>query len=533
MEYKASNCPYQKYFPSPERNFNTLQDLSCLFLKKDLTECLKILCALNSRKQVIKFKHNSNIFKESTIRNTQTMEILSNIPILTSKIISTCNYCKMLDQKQSTENIIFQISMIHFNESYKIRKCKRNKIIAYLIRQNILDLFKLFIILMQKFVNKEIIYIRSQLQFEQEVFSLVICKNPIKTFRISNNVAFLYLGFTPINCAASVILCSTLKENRFIKDFSLIKCNIGPEEIKILSVAFKKNSTIKKLSLEGNQIRDKGAEFISDVIKCNVSITWITLCKNEIGKSGIKFISNCLRFNDSIISLNLSDNNIGNLGTIFLSKALTANRALTLLDISGNKIESIGTKFLSCGMENWSIAKLDLSLNQIEDSGSKHLSKALRLNHSLTFLKLYQNKIEEIGSEFLSRMLKVNNSITEFNMSDNTLIAQSFFTSIEKNTSLLSLDLSNTGLNSDAANFISEYLRENQTLRSLDLKNNSGLHKEGVKVISECILNNNTLLHISFEQMDRGYERLLPEAMRKIKSNKLESKLRKNMDENY
>ena len=82
--------------------------------------------------------------------------------------------------------------------------------------------------------------------------------------------------------------------------------------------------------------------------------------------------------------------------------------------MSGNNIDESGACHLSKALKvNGTLTTLNVSANDIGDSGAAHLSQALKVNGTLCSLNVTCNNIGVKGARLLSKALKVNRTLTD------------------------------------------------------------------------------------------------------------------------
>ena len=157
---------------------------------------------------------------------------------------------------------------------------------------------------------------------------------------------------------------------------------------------------------------------------------------------------------------------------------------------------------------NRSLTHLDLSRNvQISDSGARCIFEGLQHNTTLVNLNLSQTGVsvsDPDTARSLTKMLQVNKSLTHLDLSKNTLSdsgAHSIFEGLRYNTSLVNLTLSNTGiavLNMDTARSLTKMLQVNKSLTHLDLSNHDlSYAHQMIMCIFEGLKHNSTLRYLN------------------------------------
>ena len=130
---------------------------------------------------------------------------------------------------------------------------------------------------------------------------------------------------------------------------------------------------------------------------------------------------------------------------------------------------------------NKSLTHLDLSSNRSLSLEAHCFFKGLQYNTSLVDLNLSQTGITATDPDTatsLIKMLQVNKSLTHLDLSSNrslSLEAHCFFKGLQYNTSLVDLNLSQTGITAtdpDTATSLIKMLQVNKPLTHLDLSSN-------------------------------------------------------------
>ena len=126
---------------------------------------------------------------------------------------------------------------------------------------------------------------------------------------------------------------------------------------------------------------------------------------------------------------------------------------------------------------NKSIKHLDLSNNsRLSDSGARCIFEGLQYNTTLVNLNLSQTGIALDTARSLTEILQINKSLTHLDLSKNPLSdsgARYIFESLQYNTTLVNLNLSHTGITADpdTARSLTKMLQVNKSLKHLDFSN--------------------------------------------------------------
>ena len=233
---------------------------------------------------------------------------------------------------------------------------------------------------------------------------------------------------------------------------------------------------------------------IKKMLQKNRALRRLDLSGNErFTDSGAHCVFVGLRHNSTLVDLNLRKTGITASNSDVrraLTKLLQVNKKLKGLNLSGN--------------------------NQFSHSGVRCIFEGLRTNSNLTHLRLKSMNIKPLSFTLrtLAELLKTNKSITYLNLSGNAILSEEFarciFESLQHNTSLVTLDLSRTAidsvnyeitiLRSSMASSVYNMLKKNRSLTTLKLSGNcyTCLY---VSKIFRGLRYNTTLRHLDLSKM--------------------------------
>ncbi|XP_054915416.1 leucine-rich repeat-containing protein 34-like isoform X1 [Poeciliopsis prolifica] len=186
-----------------------------------------------------------------------------------------------------------------------------------------------------------------------------------------------------------------------------------------------------------------------------------------------------------------------------LSKCLLNYPTLTGLDMGYHNISDEGAAYLAKLLEaqDMMLRSLDLTFNNIETNGAEVLASSLQGNSSLLSLRLSGNKIGRNGGLKLAGMLRVNMTLQELELGECDLEMHSMIdlsTALKNNTTLRSVDMSRALLFSlleEWAVHFSKMLPVNSTLVELHL-GKMGLTDTGMERLSEGLKLNHRLRYL-------------------------------------
>lgn len=187
---------------------------------------------------------------------------------------------------------------------------------------------------------------------------------------------------------------------------------------------------------------------------------------------------------------------------------LAANPSVTLIldSVKANQtdsslridINSIAARSLAKAMwVNDNIICLDLSSNQLNDKAGKYIARILNRNNNLRKMELDNN---HFGGETLTAFgesLRINTSLTYLSLDSNPLMAspnalngfEDFALAIKGNTTLTSVNLFRTGINSKGGRALAAAMAENKTLLFCDIAHNN-MDMCDTKSVAESLDNN-------------------------------------------
>lgn len=141
------------------------------------------------------------------------------------------------------------------------------------------------------------------------------------------------------------------------------------------------------------------------------------------------------------------------------------------------------------------LVTLDLKSNDIRQ-GVSYIAQVLKRNRTLRVLNLSDNKIEPAGLVALAEALKYNSTLETLDLSSNPCCGPSLEgiaalrTSFTVNRSLKRLFLANTGLTTEGAIDLAEFIPENRSLLHLDITNNPNVGAAGMMAVASGLKSN-------------------------------------------
>ena len=169
--------------------------------------------------------------------------------------------------------------------------------------------------------------------------------------------------------------------------------------------------------------------------------------------------------------------------------------ALVCLNLSKTGFQYATQALTTMLQVNKTFTHLDLSKNwNFSDSGAFCVFQGLRYNNTLVHLNLSNVglKGKEDTAQALTTMLRVNKTLAHLNFSGNWQFSDSgancIFQGLQRNTSLVHMNLSNTGLvaTEDTAQALTTMLQVNKTIKYLDVSVNWTFSDAGAPESENC-----------------------------------------------
>ncbi|KAI8339419.1 hypothetical protein BC941DRAFT_420440 [Chlamydoabsidia padenii] len=307
--------------------------------------------------------------------------------------------------------------------------------------------------------------------------------------------------------ALKVILHSLLVVNHLqyldLTDNKKIQAN----GFKYISIFIKNASHLDTLDLTGTNPDKKSMQYLSQAL----SSTTLETLNGGIGYSKLKrlIMDNC----------NLKQPQLESLGNAIRKSSIS------YLSLRGNRINQQGAICIGVMLRNYDddnvsnsatskihrLQHLILDNNDIRQ-GVQYIAQALRRNQSLRSLSMVDCKLDAECCVSVAESLKYNQSLEMLNISSNPLCTgqqlegiNSLKQSLYCNHSLSDLALAGTGIGSEGAVALAEFLPENNSLCRFDLSCNPDIDLAGFLALLSGLRLNSTLvfLDLSIPTNDR------------------------------
>ncbi|KAF9925410.1 hypothetical protein FBU30_004793 [Linnemannia zychae] len=313
----------------------------------------------------------------------------------------------------------------------------------------------------------------------------------------------------------------SLQDNKRIKSLGF----------KYISVFVKKTKALKCLNISGIPMDKKSVEFLAHALKIGRLGFGSRLEELRMDRCGLRgnlleTIAPAIR-ESNLRSVSLRSNRIGAAGGVWIGVMMRD------YDDQPNKVipinnEEQGFKRVFPGIVNPELLKrtrgiesLDVSDNDLRQ-GADYIAQILRRNMSLKSLILANNNLDSARLVILADALKLNIGLEALDLSNNRVCGpaatgmNALTQKLVYNKTLTKLSLSNTGLQSEGAIILAEFLPETRSLVQLDLTGNEMVDIAGVMALSVSIRMNKsiTCLDMNVPPNDAEFARLSRDILR-------------------
>ena len=216
-----------------------------------------------------------------------------------------------------------------------------------------------------------------------------------------------------------------------------------------------------------------------------------------------------LQVNKTLTHFDISSNkNFSDSGAHCVFAGLRHNTTLTYLDLSSTGLVEAPATMLH---DNNSITILILSSNWTSSYSKVH-HICLSFRHSTTLTRLYLRHTGLVATEdaaqALTTMIQMNKSLTHLDLSYKDDLSDSGAYCVSHATSLVYLNLSNTGITDKGAVYIAQTINSNHSLESLLIANNK-ITNDGLAYIAKSLETGHSLNYLSIHPNPGRYDHLL------------------------
>ena len=317
----------------------------------------------------------------------------------------------------------------------------------------------------------------------------------------------------------------------------LRSCSIGDQEAGMLARCKHFIPSLKVLDLSYNDMTHRGMKSVVTIIKSSPSLTHFAVFRNPIGDDGIQIVSllklkHLTQLDLGFISC--SDQKMTEVNSCSLCECFEHSNALQSLEIGYNKIEDNGIIRIINNLPstlvrlivtycyftyngavgigemlkiNRTLKYLHIAGNPIGDDGISAIAGSLHFNTTLIQLVARTCKFCVKGAESLAKMLQVNKILTHLDISNNDIGDDGITAvtcSVQANTTLLELTAFKCELHSIGLQSIDEMLKNNKTLKKLDIAYNGDEDVAISKVVDTFFKSDCNLVELNLGNADYG-----------------------------
>ena len=341
-------------------------------------------------------------------------------------------------------------------------------------------------------------------------------------FKAMENISSLkkfILADTITNDAELDDLGDTLLRNNEVKELDINSNYLQTEDTIKIVQNIKHITTFTKLNISHNMITDEATEHIAavlsncrELVELNLShndfhnmgalcipvsnLTKINFSNNNIDMQTVNELSVFLSRCTNLEELNLANNNLRTTGAAKLFKKLTCN-ALKIINISGNCIKVNAANHIAISLSKCNkLQEIDLSRNVLKGPGIKKILASVNISN-LTNFNISDNNI--IGEILIRNILVRAVNLVALDFSYNEM----YLANVNQCcSSLVQLNMCNSGITDEAAPALALVLSSNSKLQELDISHNY-LKAKGISKTFENLDNLNlTKLNISNNVID-------------------------------
>ena len=354
-----------------------------------------------------------------------------------------------------------------------------------------------------------------------------------------------------------------LELNDLEANLDLSKSQISGVVLELALEAIQVSFSLKNLKLDLSKLSDSNLKLFFDMLKKNSSLTKIEL-GGKISKDALKILNSVLDKNKTLIEIDgIGFKGIGERRNLInqIQSKLSANKFLAemeekedktaqengeMSEILSNQISDQGLETLAAALIGKNIAELNLAKNQISDEGIVKFFNSLKKNDTnLQSINLEGNEIGSGAIASIADLLQTNKTIVELNLSssDDSIGDAEFALLVEalrENKTLKIVELGNNKITGQSIGKLVELLGQNSSLEiinlgenylnlaqlqnvenesetdnELDLVDRSQINDEEWQPLANAIASNKNLTKLSLAKSEISYNaaKILVEAM--------------------
>lgn len=284
------------------------------------------------------------------------------------------------------------------------------------------------------------------------------------------------------------------------------ECKIGPLGASALGGCISTHRRLTTLHLSNNKLREAGATSIAKGLTQNNSISIVDLSGNAINREGGLAIADMLRKNKTIESLNVRNNflsdSVPQIALALSQRGIPAR----VVDLSRNRVTNDICRAMSQVLEGqkFNIACLAVEGNPLGDDGLVALFHALR-DTNIQFLDLSNCSLTPSSGVVLADTIRACPILNSFQMDNNKLgdgAIVEVATAFAQSAAMASLNLERTEMTAVGCAAITNAIRQQRKLRSINIAENHALKLEDVLLLLDAIATLRTVEHIDISDLN-------------------------------
>jgi Ran GTPase-activating protein (RanGAP) involved in mRNA processing and transport len=343
------------------------------------------------------------------------------------------------------------------------------------------------------------------------------------------------------NCNVGVyafrILLEGLQGNLFLKELVLEDLRINRLGWKDFAEEIVSLKRLESVAIRGCELNDLDMQCVAELFRENCAIQRIDFSRNQLTEVGVGYLVERIRGNACICELDLSDNRLGNAGVVKLASLfgeISSNR-IQKLNLSLVGLHNEGLLKLLCSLQgdahledinleyneiNSDLVKLDfselrkpknalkiisLSENDLGSFGLKQIISIINFS-ALEEFRIFNCRIDDSSLSYLFKSLRKQHHMKRLNLGGNFLGNGAFkelSILLSTNTSIQTLDLSKTGVDSDSLSELLKSIQSNKFISELCL-NESNFKDSDLADFIKYLSKSRSLSSLSLENCKIG-----------------------------
>ena len=337
--------------------------------------------------------------------------------------------------------------------------------------------------------------------------------------KLNTTLQELDLSKNKITSKGAMWIAEAIGQNTTLRKLDISHNDIQDDGSKLIGKQLKFNSTLQELNVSANKITNQGAEFIAEALYIGTVLCTLGISENHITCEGLISFLDHIQVNTTLKTLLVTHNNITKTKLPFIEKHVKKICTPLTIHASWNEVivlyKQIVLKVNYVSFNTASSSESVVISNKSSMYWFMHsqdiyyatvnLRDCLKDDNTLKEFDLSNIRINiSEGTKNIVEMLQVNRTLLKFNISSHTLSFDAVLAlsdSLMHNNTLQELSMAGTGINKDDFKTVINALRLNTTLLSLDVSYNSRMfgYDDGAIGISSYLKNNLTLKKLNLK----------------------------------